>query len=249
MFVHGATAWLDCRLHSELPAGDHTIALLEISGLSADPGTPPLVFHGSRFHRLAMAGGVPCRCGRMRTADIRVRRAIAAVAQAARSLSRRRAATGIPGLRRRGRDAQIARLHRPAYLGLRSRALPGSECGRLEPTADVSRRATGRLPSGGSRLVWRRHRHFGDRSRQHHRGARCGIFVGHSDFRRPGHVVPVPPATTGCWGCRHPPRPPWTSPGLRAVDPQECCARSSLASRLARSPTAPGRSSSPTGTD
>jgi len=55
VFVHGATAWLDCRMHSELPAGDHTIAPLEICGLSADPDTPPLVFHGSRFHRLAMA--------------------------------------------------------------------------------------------------------------------------------------------------------------------------------------------------
>ncbi|ORB66002.1 flavin reductase family protein [Mycolicibacterium tusciae] len=55
VFVHGATAWLDCRLHSELPAGDHTIALLEICELSADPDTPPLVFHGSRFRRLAVA--------------------------------------------------------------------------------------------------------------------------------------------------------------------------------------------------
>ncbi len=51
--VLGASAWLECRLHSEVPAGDHTIALLEICSLGADPETPPLVFHGSRFRRLA----------------------------------------------------------------------------------------------------------------------------------------------------------------------------------------------------
>ncbi|MBN9739246.1 MULTISPECIES: flavin reductase family protein [unclassified Pseudonocardia] len=51
--VHGATAWLDCSLHSELPAGDHAIALLEIHGAYADPAAAPLVFHGSRFRRLA----------------------------------------------------------------------------------------------------------------------------------------------------------------------------------------------------
>ena len=56
VIVHEANAWLDCRLHSELPAGDHTIALLEICELSADPDTPPLVFHGSRFRRLAVVG-------------------------------------------------------------------------------------------------------------------------------------------------------------------------------------------------
>ncbi len=56
VFVHGATAWLDCRLHTEVPAGDHAIALLEICGLCADPDTPPLVFHSSRFRRLAEVG-------------------------------------------------------------------------------------------------------------------------------------------------------------------------------------------------
>jgi len=56
VFIHGATAWLDCCLHTEVPAGDHTIALLAICALVADPDTPPLVFHGSRFRRLAVAG-------------------------------------------------------------------------------------------------------------------------------------------------------------------------------------------------
>ncbi len=51
--VDGAGARLDCRLREEIPAGDHLIALLEICSLEADPETPPLVFHGSRFRRLA----------------------------------------------------------------------------------------------------------------------------------------------------------------------------------------------------
>lgn len=53
VFVHGATAWLDCSLYAEVPAGDHSVALLEIHGLRANPEAAPLVFHGSRFRRLA----------------------------------------------------------------------------------------------------------------------------------------------------------------------------------------------------
>jgi flavin reductase (DIM6/NTAB) family NADH-FMN oxidoreductase RutF len=54
IFVRGSSAWLDCRLHSEVGAGDHTIVVLEICALGADAERPPLVFHGSRFHRLAV---------------------------------------------------------------------------------------------------------------------------------------------------------------------------------------------------
>ena len=52
VFVHGSSLWLDCTIHSEVPAGDHDIVLLRIHGIRADPDTPPLVFHGSRFRRL-----------------------------------------------------------------------------------------------------------------------------------------------------------------------------------------------------
>jgi len=52
VFVHGATLWLDCTIHAEVPSGDHDIVLLQIHGVSADPDTSPLVFHGSRFRRL-----------------------------------------------------------------------------------------------------------------------------------------------------------------------------------------------------
>jgi flavin reductase (DIM6/NTAB) family NADH-FMN oxidoreductase RutF len=51
-FVIGATAWLDCSLHAEVPAGDHSIALLTVHGLRVDQAVLPLVFHGSRFRRL-----------------------------------------------------------------------------------------------------------------------------------------------------------------------------------------------------
>lgn len=52
VFVDGAVAWFDCVPHSEVRAGDHTIVLLEIRRLWTDPGSEPLVFHGSRFRRL-----------------------------------------------------------------------------------------------------------------------------------------------------------------------------------------------------
>ncbi|MEU6643572.1 flavin reductase family protein [Saccharomonospora sp. NPDC046836] len=53
VYIHGATAWLDCSIEREVPAGDHSIALLRIHGLRANPGAAPLIFHGSRFRTLA----------------------------------------------------------------------------------------------------------------------------------------------------------------------------------------------------
>lgn len=59
VIVHGSTAALDCRLRDEIPAGDHLIVLLEICSLQADLDRAPLVFHGSRFRRLAAAQREP----------------------------------------------------------------------------------------------------------------------------------------------------------------------------------------------
>lgn len=53
IFIKGATAWLHCSLHSELAAGDHAIALLEIHGFRTHAEHAPLIFHGSRFRQLA----------------------------------------------------------------------------------------------------------------------------------------------------------------------------------------------------
>ncbi|MBK1787816.1 flavin reductase family protein [Prauserella cavernicola] len=55
VFLDGASVWLDCSIHEEVPAGDHVIALLRIESLSARPETDPLLFHGSRFRRIAAA--------------------------------------------------------------------------------------------------------------------------------------------------------------------------------------------------
>ncbi len=48
-----ASAWFDCSIEREIRAGDHEIVLLTVHGLGTDPQTPPLIFHGSRYRRLA----------------------------------------------------------------------------------------------------------------------------------------------------------------------------------------------------
>ena len=53
VYIHGASLLLNCSTYTELPGGDHTIALLRIHGLKVEPDRSPLVFHGSRFRRLA----------------------------------------------------------------------------------------------------------------------------------------------------------------------------------------------------
>ncbi|MEV6324116.1 flavin reductase family protein [Nocardia sp. NPDC051787] len=54
VYIHGAGLWLNCSIYAELPGGDHTIVLLRIHGLKVEPDRAPLVFHGSRFRRLAV---------------------------------------------------------------------------------------------------------------------------------------------------------------------------------------------------
>jgi flavin reductase (DIM6/NTAB) family NADH-FMN oxidoreductase RutF len=53
ILLDGASAWFDCAIEREIRAGDHEIVLLNVHGLGTDPQTPPLVFHGSRYRRLA----------------------------------------------------------------------------------------------------------------------------------------------------------------------------------------------------
>jgi flavin reductase (DIM6/NTAB) family NADH-FMN oxidoreductase RutF len=55
LLIEGASLWLDCSLHEELPAGDHDIVLLRVHHVGTRDA-PPLVFHGSRFRRLAPLG-------------------------------------------------------------------------------------------------------------------------------------------------------------------------------------------------
>jgi flavin reductase (DIM6/NTAB) family NADH-FMN oxidoreductase RutF len=53
LWLEGAAAWLECSVEREIEAGDHTIALLRVHDLGANPDVAPLVFHGSRYRRLA----------------------------------------------------------------------------------------------------------------------------------------------------------------------------------------------------
>lgn len=53
VLIEESAAWLDCTLHAEVPAGDHTMLLLRIQALRSFPGVVPLVFHGSKFRQLA----------------------------------------------------------------------------------------------------------------------------------------------------------------------------------------------------
>ncbi|MFW0791477.1 flavin reductase family protein [Gordonia sp. CPCC 205333] len=52
VFIPAAAASLSCSLYNEIPAGDHTLVLLRIDALHADPGVEPLVFHASTFRSL-----------------------------------------------------------------------------------------------------------------------------------------------------------------------------------------------------
>ena len=52
VLLDGSSAWLDCSVEQEIPAGDHDIVLLRVHDLDADAEVPPLVFHGSRYRRL-----------------------------------------------------------------------------------------------------------------------------------------------------------------------------------------------------
>jgi flavin reductase (DIM6/NTAB) family NADH-FMN oxidoreductase RutF len=53
VLLAGVSAWLDCSVEREIPAGDHEIVLLRVHRLGTDPEVAPLVFHGSRYRRLA----------------------------------------------------------------------------------------------------------------------------------------------------------------------------------------------------
>lgn len=53
ILIHDSSAWFECSVFDQHPAGDHDVVFLEIHGLQANPAASPLVFHGSRFRALA----------------------------------------------------------------------------------------------------------------------------------------------------------------------------------------------------
>ena len=52
VFIRGSSAWMEVSVFEEVPAGDHIIALLEVHGLDTAEHTLPLIFHGSKFHKM-----------------------------------------------------------------------------------------------------------------------------------------------------------------------------------------------------
>jgi flavin reductase (DIM6/NTAB) family NADH-FMN oxidoreductase RutF len=52
VFIRGSVAWMEVSLFEEVTAGDHVIALLEVHGLDTNEHALPLIFHGSKFHRM-----------------------------------------------------------------------------------------------------------------------------------------------------------------------------------------------------
>ncbi len=42
----GSLAWLDCSLHTEVPAGDHVVAIGQVEACRAFPGDPLLYYRG-----------------------------------------------------------------------------------------------------------------------------------------------------------------------------------------------------------
>lgn len=48
----GAALWLNCRVYSQVPGGDHTIVLLEVDDVEYFEDVEPLVFHHSRYRTI-----------------------------------------------------------------------------------------------------------------------------------------------------------------------------------------------------
>jgi flavin reductase (DIM6/NTAB) family NADH-FMN oxidoreductase RutF len=51
-YIHGAPIWLECSIHSDMPAGDHDVILLRVHAMGHAPDTEPLVWHSSAFRAL-----------------------------------------------------------------------------------------------------------------------------------------------------------------------------------------------------
>jgi flavin reductase (DIM6/NTAB) family NADH-FMN oxidoreductase RutF len=52
VFVEGTSVWLESAIEQLIPAGDHTIVILRVNGITVHPDVPPIVFHRSTFRRL-----------------------------------------------------------------------------------------------------------------------------------------------------------------------------------------------------
>jgi flavin reductase (DIM6/NTAB) family NADH-FMN oxidoreductase RutF len=54
VLLEQSAALIECSIAVEIEAGDHQLVLLKIEALKSQPAVNPLVFHGSRFRKLAV---------------------------------------------------------------------------------------------------------------------------------------------------------------------------------------------------
>ncbi len=52
VFIEGTSVWLESVIEQLIPAGDHTIVILRVSGITVHSEVAPIVFHRSTFRRL-----------------------------------------------------------------------------------------------------------------------------------------------------------------------------------------------------
>lgn len=52
VLISDSSVHLECTVHAEYPAGDHTVVLFEVTALHTEKAIEPLVFHGSRFRQM-----------------------------------------------------------------------------------------------------------------------------------------------------------------------------------------------------
>jgi flavin reductase (DIM6/NTAB) family NADH-FMN oxidoreductase RutF len=56
LFLHGATAWMECVAVGEYDAGDHVIVLFEVRSTHIEPESAPLILHrGKVFEPVPVA--------------------------------------------------------------------------------------------------------------------------------------------------------------------------------------------------
>ncbi|MCV7252978.1 flavin reductase family protein [Mycolicibacterium fluoranthenivorans] len=53
VFVHGTSVWLRSTIDQQVLAGDHTIVVLQVTGITVHD-VPPIVFHRSTFRKLGV---------------------------------------------------------------------------------------------------------------------------------------------------------------------------------------------------
>ena len=54
VFIRGTSLWMETAIEQLIPAGDHTIVVLQVSDVRVDPDIAPIVFHRSIFRRLGV---------------------------------------------------------------------------------------------------------------------------------------------------------------------------------------------------